>query len=110
MAGSYYKQSVDFISNLTDKFEATDTDLPIFDEHLAKLQNVLGSAGYTYLQIKDGTNIEIIKVQETNGNLSVTRGLEQTTPTTFPKGSCVMWVLTSSAVRDIVCQMDCCPE
>lgn len=110
MAGDSYKQSVDFISNLTDKFEATDTDLPIFEEHLAKLRNVLGTAGYTFLQIKDGTNIEIIKVKETNGNLSVTRGLEQTTPTTFPKGSCVMWVLTSSAVRDIVCQMDCCPE
>ena len=110
MAEIYYKQIVDFISNFTDKYEDTATDLPIFEEHLSKLRSVLGASGYTYLQIKDGTNVEIVKVQSNNGNLSVVRGLEQTTPTTFPKGSCIMWAMTSSAVRDIVCQMNCCPE
>ena len=110
MAGIYYKQIVDFISNLTEKYEDTATDLPIFEEHLSKLRAVLGTSGYTYLQIKDGTNVEIVKVQANNGNLSVVRGLEQTSATTFPKGSCITWVMTSSAVRDIVCQMDCCPE
>lgn len=110
MAGIYYRQIVDFISNLTDKYEDTATDLPIFEEHLSKLRSVLGTSNYTYLQIKDGTNVEIIKVQSNDGNLSVVRGLEQTSATTFPKGSCITWVMTSSAVRDIVCQMDCCPE
>ena len=110
MAGVSYIQIVDFVSNLIDKFTDTDTDLPIYEEHLSKLRNRLSVSGYTYLTISDGTNLEIIKVQSANGYLSVVRGLEQTTPHTFPKGSVVKWAMTSSAVRDIVCQMDCCPD
>ena len=104
-----YVQVVDFISNLTEKYTKDDRDLPIFPEHLALLANKLGNGGYTYLQLRDGTNIEIIKVSANNGNLLVTRGQEITKATTFPKGSCIEWKLTTSAVRDIVCQMDCCP-
>ena len=110
MQEKIYVQMVDFISNLTEKYADVDKDLPIFEEHVGILKEKLGANGYTYLMIKDGTNIEIIQVKSNDGNLSVTRGLEQTTTKTFPKGSCVKWALTSSAVRDIVCQMDCCPE
>ena len=106
---SKYVQIVDFISNLVEKYERDDRDLPVFEEHLATLRNKLGTNGYTYLQVRDGTNIEIVKVSASNGTLLVTRGQENTTATAFPKGSCVEWKLTTSAVRDIVCQMDCCP-
>lgn len=104
-----YVQVVDFISNLTEKFAKDDRDLPIFAEHLVSLANKLGNGGYTYLQVRDGTNIEIVKVSADNGRLLVTRGQENTEATTFPKGSCIEWKLTTTAVRDIVCQMDCCP-
>lgn len=104
-----YVQIIDFISNITDKFADTDTDLPLHEEHLAKLRSRLGQSGYTYLQIKDGTNLEVVKVSSVGGSLIVVRGLEQTVAATFPKGSCVQHVLTATAVRDIVCQMDCCP-
>ena len=109
MAGVNYVQIVDFISNLTEKFADVDTDLPIHEQHLSKLRERLGMSNYTFLQIKDGSNVEIIKVSSFGGKLSVTRGLETTVAKTFPKGSCVQHILTSTAVRDIVCQMDCCP-
>lgn len=104
-----YVQIIDFISNLTAKLADTDTDLPIHEQHLALLRQRLGKDGYTYLQIKDGVFTEIIKVAMNGDKLLVTRGLEVTEAKTFPIGSCVQHVLTASAVRDIVCQMDCCP-
>lgn len=105
-----YEQYVGFISNLTDKLADVDTDLPIHEQHLALLRNRITDGKYTFLKILDGTNVEYIKVSNTGGALSVERGLELTTPTTFPVGSCVKWELTPTAVIDIVCQMACCPE
>ena len=88
---SKYVQVVDFISNLTEKYTKDDRDLPIFPEHLVALTNKLGNGGYTYLQLRDGTNIEIVKVFASDGKLLVTRGQENTEATTFPKGSCIEW-------------------
>lgn len=104
-----YVQVAGFRSQLVDKLADVDTDLPIFEQHLTQLRNRLSANGdYTFLKVLDGTNIEYIRV-ENNDGLLVTRGLEQTNPTTFPVGSCVSWELTPTAVRDIVCQMPCCP-
>jgi hypothetical protein len=104
-----YVQVLDFVSNLTEKYEDTDIDLPVYPEHVAMLKQRLGSDGYTYLQLRDGYNTEVIKVAIVSGNLIVTRGVELTKAKVFPKGSLINWVMTSSAVRDIVCQMPCCP-
>lgn len=104
-----YEQYAGFISNLTDKLADIDTDLPIHEQHLALLRSRLNGGKYTFLKILDGTHIEYVKVINQNGNLYLERGKELTTPTTFPVGSCVKWELTPTAVRDIVCQMPCCP-
>lgn len=104
-----YEQYAGFISSLTAKLADIDTDLPIHDQHLALLKQRLTDGKYTYLKILDGTKVEYIKVTNTNGSISIERGLEMTNPTTFPVGSCVKWELTPMAVRDIICQMPCCP-
>lgn len=104
-----YVQLAGFISNLTDKLVDIDTDLPIPDNHLALLGSRLSEGDYSFLKILDGTNIEYIKLIKGNGRLRIERGAELTKPTTFPVGSCVKWELTSTAIRDIVCQMPCCP-
>lgn len=106
-----YIQIIDFNSKLIEKLDKVDTDLPVFEEHLSKLKSRLGDKNHTYLIIKDGSlNSEIIKVLTQDGKLSIIRGLEQTDATTFPKGACVTHILTSTAVREIVCQMECCPN
>lgn len=98
-----------FISNLVEKYQDTNRGLPIAEEHKGLLLSRLGYGGYTYLEIMDGTQIEYIKVSNISGELVADRGLETTEPKTFPIGSCVKWVLTPMAVRDIICQMECCP-
>ena len=104
-----YKSAAGFISNLTAKLGDNDKDLPVFEEHLGILKSKLGSNGYSFLEIFDGTQLEIVKVSIVSGSLFLERGMEETNPQTFPVGSCVKWVLTPQAVRDIICQMECCP-
>lgn len=103
-----YEQFAGFISNLVEKYADVDTDLPIHEQHIAALRNRITDGKYTHLKLFDGTNIEYIKVSNTGGALVVERGIELTTPKTFPVGSCVKWELTPTAVRDIICQMECC--
>lgn len=106
-----YVQYAGFISELTDKLVDVDTDLPIHEQHLAMLRSRLASDGdYTYLKILDGTVTEYVRVSNAGGKLALSRGLELTTPKTFPVGACVKWELTPMAVRDIICQMPCCEE
>lgn len=104
-----YEQYAGFISSLTDKLADVDTDLPIHDQHLALLKNRITDGKYTFLKVLDGTHTEYVKVANREGALFLTRGLELTSPHTFPVGSCVKWELTPTAVRDIICQMECCP-
>lgn len=103
-----YTQLAGFISNLVAKLGDNDADLPVHEPHIALLRQRLGADGYTYLRITDGTVIEYVKLSAVNDALRLERGLEDTTPHTFPVGSCVAWEITPSAVRDIVCQMPCC--
>lgn len=105
-----YVGIVGFKSTLVAKLADIDADLPVFEEHLSALRARLGATGYTYLEVKDGYNTEIIKVMSVCGNIEIERGLESTDPHTFPKGSYIGWAMTPSAIRDIVCQMECCPE
>lgn len=104
-----YEHYAGFSSNLVDKLADIDTDLPIHEQHLALLKHRLSGEKYTFLKVYDGTKVEYIKVVNSDGRLYLERGMELTTPSTFPVGSCVKWELTPTAVRDIVCQMPCCP-
>ena len=104
-----YEQYAGFISNLTAKLLDADADLPIHEQHLALLRMRLAGDKYTFLKIMDGTHVEYVKLVNQAGKLLIERGMELTTPTSFPVGSCVKWELTPTAVRDIVCQMPCCP-
>lgn len=103
-----YEPYAGFMSNLTDKLADVDTDLPIHKQHIAGLLGRITSGKYTYLKLLDGTNVEYIKVSNLSGALVVERGLELTEPKTFPVGTCIKWELTPTAIRDIICQMECC--
>lgn len=104
-----YVHLAGFISNLTEKLTDNDRDLPIHEQHLAFIRQRVQPGQYTYLKLLDGTVVEYIMVSNTGGAISIDRGKELTTPATFPVGTCVKWELTPEAVRDIICQMECCP-
>lgn len=104
-----YSAAVAFSVNLTAKFADIDTDLPIADDKMAVLLATLPQGHHTYLSICDNFNVEIVMVSNNYGKLIVERGQELTEAHTFPIGSVVEHVITPSAIRDIVCQMECCP-
>ena len=102
-----YTHYAGFLSNLIEKLGDADTDLPIHEQHLAMLKARVTPSKYTFLKILDGTEVEYIKVVNEGGHLRIERGFELTGRTTFPSAS--KWELTPTAVRDIICQMECCP-
>jgi hypothetical protein len=105
-----YIQFAGFNSNTTDKLLDTDLDLPVYEQHLALLRKRLAADGdYTYLVLFDGTQTEVVQLTNHGGSLKLTRALEDTPAQSFPTGTCVRWEITPAAVRDIVCQMECCP-
>lgn len=105
-----YVQFVGFNSNTTEKLLDTDLDLPVYEQHLSLLRARLANDGdYTYLVLFDGTQTEAVQITNHGGFLKLTRAVENTTASSFPTGTCVRWELTPAAVRDIVCQMECCP-
>lgn len=105
-----YVQFAGFNSNTTDKLLDTDLDLPVYEQHLSLLRQRINADGdYTYLVLNDGTQTEVVQLTNHGGFLKLTRALENTTASSFPTGTCVRWEITPAAVRDIVCQMECCP-
>lgn len=104
-----YSAAVAFSVNTTAKLDAIDTDLPIADDKLALLLLALPEGHHTFLSVCDNFSTEIIKATNSYGRIVIERGQELTEAHTFPLGSVVEHVLTPSAIRDIVCQMECCP-
>lgn len=56
--------------------------------------------GYTLLTVSDGAFTEIIRVEQFGTQIKMYRGQENTTPTSFPAGACVMWEVNKSAVQN----------
>jgi hypothetical protein len=99
---------VGFSSTLQTKYNDTDDDLPIAVQHLDKLMDALKEGDHTYLVIEDGAYVEVIRVSGTCSTIVIDRGLDGTVARTFPRGSCVSFAMTPSAVKDLVCETDCC--
>lgn len=104
-----YTAAVSFSVNLTGKLADIDTDLPIADDKLAELLTAIPAGSFSYMRLCDGFGIEIVKVSNIHGNIRLERGQELTAARTFPSGSVIEHVMTPEAIRNIVCQMECCP-
>lgn len=104
-----YASVVAFSVNTVVKLADIDTDIPIADDKLAILLSGVPEGSHTYLRICDGINTEIVKANNVYGKIFLERGQELTAAHTFPIGSVIEHVMTPTAIRDIVCQMDCCP-
>lgn len=104
-----YTSVVDFSVNTVVKFSDIDTDIPIADDKIAILLSRIPPGAHTYLSIYDGINTEIVKADNVYGKISLERGQELTESHTFPVGSVIEHTMTPTAIREIVCQMDCCP-
>ncbi len=104
-----YAANVAFSVNTVVKLADIDTDIPIADDKIAVLLTSIPAGSHTYLHIYDGTNTEIVKANNVYGKITLERGQELTQAHTFPIGAVIEHVITPSAIREIVCQMECCP-
>lgn len=99
-----------FVTRLTENITYKTRHLPIDEVSYQLLLDNLADDDYSFLEIRDGNAIEIVKVINKCDKLILERGAEQTRPTSFRCGVGVAFVLTMQGVKDTVCQMESCDD
>lgn len=90
---------------LTAGINAFATSIQLDDATVCLLKNMLPSGDYTYLLVQTAYSYEIVKTVSFTGNaLNVVRAQDGTTALVFPLGATVVFVLSQSAIDDIVNQ------
>lgn len=93
--------------SLTAPINTMATSLLLDDATVCLLKNMLSGSDYTYLMIQTGYNYEIVKTVSFTGNaLNVVRAQDATIAQSFPSGASVVFVLSQSAIDDIVSQQN----
>ena len=91
----------------------TDTYLPIDPSSAADIISALDTPGsYAYLSISDAGRYEVVKIEESGGQLVITRGAAGTTATGHSPGACVKSAspLMVEVIKDLICNYDCCED
>lgn len=96
-----------FRSYLTGKLLPEHTDLPIDKSSMGVLVSKLGEGNYTYLTISDDRYYEIIKATLVCGNIILDRGVDGTTPRTFPCNAVVSFEIVPAVIRYMICNETC---
>jgi hypothetical protein len=90
---------------LTAAINTMVTAILLDDATVCLLKNMLPVGDYTYLLIQTGYSYEIVKTVSFTGNaLNVVRAQDGTTAQSFPMNASVVFVLSQSAINDIVSQ------
>ena len=85
----------------------TDTILPVNSASTTALCQALGSEDYTYLSIRDGVNVEIVKATCVAEMIEIERAQGGTAAFTFAKGSCAAVEVTEEGLQALVCETNC---
>ena len=98
-----------FISGtLAAGFNRTDVTLVLDEQTRARLQQVLQPGDRTYAILESPTARESIRIIANNGMFDTVRGLDNTEPANFPRGSCIKFEVTPSLIIDMICNYECC--
>lgn len=106
IADGVYKPLAGFVTRLTDNITYKTRHLPIDDDNYQVLLDNLADDDYSFLEIRDGNAIEVVKVINFCGKIVIERGQELTKPLSFRCGIGVAFIQTMQGVKDIVCQMN----
>lgn len=93
--------------SLADRLDKGDTYLPLATADLAKLTAVVPNGEQTYLTITDELSKEYVLATNTNGTITLERGVDSEAYT-FPKGSCVFFENSIPVTKWLVCNYECC--
>lgn len=102
----------DFRATLVSKLEKDALLLPLSELDRVDLLDQLGEDGnYTYLVLRaDNVRSEVVKVTVNCDELVLERGQDSTTAKTFPRGTCVLFLVTPMIVKHLICNYDCCAD
>ena len=106
IADGVYKPLAGFVTRLTENITYKTTYLPIDEVSYQILLNNLAEGDYSFLEIRDGNVIEVVKVINFCDNIVIERGEELTMPLSFRCGIVVAFVQPMQGVKDPVCQMN----
>lgn len=71
---------------------------------------VLGNGAHTYLMLTaPGLGCEIVKATCSFGVVLLDRAQDGTAAHAWPQGSCIEWLLTGGAVKELIAQTEACP-
>jgi hypothetical protein len=100
-----------FTAVLNRTLEKDSYALPLSEENETRLLAQLPEGEETLLVIRDGLYSEEIRVVSDSGYIRIAeRGVGETEPRKFPRGSCLCFEVTLSVVREEICHYDCCAE
>lgn len=94
-----------FASRLALNITETSRHLPLPKAAYEDLIGLLDDGDYSFLEIRDGNTIEVVKVRNVCDALVIDRGAEKTRPMSFRCGTGVAFTLTMQGVMDMACQM-----
>lgn len=90
---------------------AQDGDAPLLPMPAAsQLCAVLGSGGHTYLRLSaPGLGCELVKATCAFSTILLERAQDGTAAHAWPQGSCIEWIMSGQAVKDLIVQTEACP-
>ena len=106
IADGVYKPLAGFVARLTENITYKTRHLPIDEVSYQILLDNLADDDYSFLEIRDGNAIEVVKVINFCDKIVIERGKELTKPLSFRCGIGVAFVQTMQGVKDTVCQMN----
>lgn len=110
MTDGIYQPLAGFSTVLTANISPKTAYLPIDFIIYEQLLNQLADGNYSFLEIRDGNAIEIVKVSNVCGKIVLQRGAELTKPLAFRCGVGVAFIQTMQGVKDTICQMEDCDD
>lgn len=105
-----YVDLAGFATRLTDNLSWKAPFFSIPEEDYEHLLDWLEDEDYSFLQIRDGNAIEVVRVINVCDRIVIQRGAELTRPLAFRCGAHVSFVITKTGIEDKVCQMDNCED
>lgn len=97
-----------FVTRLTDNITYKTRYLPVSQADYDYLLDKLADDDHSFLEIRDGNAIEVVKVINVCDRIMIERGAEQTRPQSFRCGIGVAFTQTMQSVKDTICQMEHC--
>lgn len=99
-----------FVTRLTENINHKQAYFPVEQKDYNMLLDKLADGDYSFLEIRDGNAIEVVKVINLCDTIIIERGEERTKRKAFRCGVGVAFIQTMQGVKDTVCQMEHCDE